>query len=163
MSIFEHPQYRHDQWNYYVSDARVDLLTPNAIEIGENFLAAAGSVILSHDSSLIYHLGKVAVKKTIIGNNVFLGLNAIILGGVTIGDGAIIGAGSVVTKDVEPFTVVAGNPAKFICTAEEFKNRVKKTATLVDPIDGFATMPKIEDFRRRWELLYNENPPSTDK
>lgn len=49
-----------------------------------------------------------------IGNDVWIGSDVIILSGVTIGDGAIIGAGSVVTGDVEPFTVVAGNPAKFI-------------------------------------------------
>lgn len=49
-----------------------------------------------------------------IGNDVLIGAQAIILKGVTIGDGAIIGAGSVVTKDVPPFTVVAGNPAKTI-------------------------------------------------
>nr|WP_287736676.1 hypothetical protein [Microcystis sp. M113S1] len=43
-----------------------------------------------------------------------MGFNLAILKGVTMGKGAIIGAGSVVTKDVEPFTVVAGNPAKII-------------------------------------------------
>ena len=48
----------------------------------------------------------------VIGNNVWIGLHVIILPGVKIGDGAIIGAGSVVTKSVEPFTIVAGNPAK---------------------------------------------------
>ena len=47
----------------------------------------------------------------IIGNDVQIGHGAIILSGVRIGDGAVIGAGSVVTKDVEPYTIVAGNPA----------------------------------------------------
>jgi virginiamycin A acetyltransferase len=51
---------------------------------------------------------------TIIGNDVWLGYNALILPGVKIGDGAIIGANSVVTKDVEPYTIVGGNPAKLI-------------------------------------------------
>lgn len=50
----------------------------------------------------------------IIGNDVWIGCNAIILSGVKIMDGAVIGAGSVVTKDVEPYTIVAGNPAKVI-------------------------------------------------
>lgn len=49
-----------------------------------------------------------------IGADVWVGYGAIILSGVTIGDGAIVGAGAVVTKDVEPYTIVAGNPAKVI-------------------------------------------------
>ena len=53
--------------------------------------------------------------KLVIGNDVWIGHNAIILPSVSnIGDGAVIGAGSVVTKDVPPFAVVAGNPAKII-------------------------------------------------
>ncbi|MBQ8538908.1 MAG: CatB-related O-acetyltransferase [Ruminococcus sp.] len=51
---------------------------------------------------------------TVIGNDVWICQNATILPGVHIGDGAIIGANSVVTKDVEPYTIVAGNPAKVI-------------------------------------------------
>lgn len=49
---------------------------------------------------------------TIIGNDVWIGYEAVILAGVKIGDGAIIGARAVVTKDVEPYTIVAGTPAK---------------------------------------------------
>ena len=57
----------------------------------------------------------IAIKgPVIIGNNVWIGDNVIILSGVNIGDGAVLGAGSVVTKDVEPFSIVAGNPAKII-------------------------------------------------
>lgn len=51
---------------------------------------------------------------TIIGNDVWIGMEAIIMPGVTIGDGAIIGARSVVVNDVEPYTIVGGNPAKEI-------------------------------------------------
>jgi maltose O-acetyltransferase len=54
-----------------------------------------------------------------IGNDVWVGGNAIILSGVTIGDGAVVGAGSVVTKNVESMTVVAGNPAKLIRKIEK--------------------------------------------
>ena len=51
---------------------------------------------------------------TVIGNDVWIGQNALILPGVHVGDGAIIGANSVVSKDVSPYTVVAGNPARVI-------------------------------------------------
>lgn len=50
----------------------------------------------------------------IIGNDVWIGREAVILSGVKIGDGAVIGACSLVTKDVEPYSIVGGNPAKFI-------------------------------------------------
>lgn len=54
------------------------------------------------------------VKKTIIGHDVWIGNNCLIKQGVKIGSGAVIGMGSVVTKDVRPYTIVAGNPAKII-------------------------------------------------
>ena len=50
-------------------------------------------------------------QKTIIGNDVWVGQNVIILGGISIGNGAILAAGAIVTKDVAPFSVVVGNPA----------------------------------------------------
>lgn len=53
-------------------------------------------------------------KTTTVGNDVWIGNRAMIMQGVTIGDGAVIGAGSIVTKDVEPYTIVAGNPARVI-------------------------------------------------
>lgn len=53
-------------------------------------------------------------KKTIIGNDVWIGERALIKQGVTIGHGAVIGMGSVVTKDVEPYTIVAGCPARVV-------------------------------------------------
>ncbi|WP_303029278.1 CatB-related O-acetyltransferase [uncultured Duncaniella sp.] len=52
---------------------------------------------------------------TVIGNDVWIGQNSTILPGIHIGDGAIIGLNSVVSKDVEPYTIVAGNPARVIC------------------------------------------------
>lgn len=55
--------------------------------------------------------GKGLFEKVVINDDVWIGHGSIILSGVTIGQGSIIGAGSVVTKDVEPFSIYAGNPA----------------------------------------------------
>ena len=55
-----------------------------------------------------------AVRRTIIGNDVWIGRSAIVLSGVSIGNVAVVGAGAVVTKEVPPFAIVAGNPAKII-------------------------------------------------
>ena len=52
--------------------------------------------------------------KVLIGNDVWIGHNAIVMPGVSVGNGAVIGAGAVVTKDVEPYSIVAGVPAKMI-------------------------------------------------
>ena len=54
------------------------------------------------------------IPRTVIGNDVWVGKRAIIKAGVNIGDGAVVGAGSVVTKDVPPYAIVAGVPAKII-------------------------------------------------
>ena len=62
---------------------------------------------------------------TVIGNDVWLGMEAIIMPGVAIGDGAIIGARSVVVKDVEPYSIVGGNPAKTI--KKRFSDKTIKT------------------------------------
>ena len=93
----------------------VTILAQGGVSIGEYTMISPGVTIVSvsHDYS---KLGKEAwdgqIKKpVIIGRNVWIAAGAIILPGVTIGDGAVVAAGSVVTKDVPPYTVVAGLPA----------------------------------------------------
>ncbi|AMT96345.1 MULTISPECIES: CatB-related O-acetyltransferase [Psychrobacter] len=75
------------------------------------------SVFLSHKDSSVKKLGKLQYLPSIytsIGHDVWIGNSVIIKSGVKIGTGSVIGAGSVVTKDVEPYAVVAGNPARII-------------------------------------------------
>jgi acetyltransferase-like isoleucine patch superfamily enzyme len=65
---------------------------------------------------------------TVIGNDVYVGVGAIVLSGVTIGDGAVVGAGAVVTKPVPPYAIVAGNPARIIRYRFEPEARVRLLA-----------------------------------
>jgi acetyltransferase-like isoleucine patch superfamily enzyme len=64
--------------------------------------------------TIIWNSGRGDSQKTYKGNDVWIGHGAIIVAGVHIGDVAIVAAGSVVVKDVEPCTIVGGNPARFI-------------------------------------------------
>ncbi|MGE4409798.1 MAG: DapH/DapD/GlmU-related protein [Sphingobium sp.] len=90
--------------------ARLDRTHPAGIHIGENTAITLGATILSHDGSRKMH------RTTKIGNDCFVGCNAIVLPGITIGDQVIVAAGAVVTKDVPSHSVVAGNPAKIVRT-----------------------------------------------
>ena len=67
--------------------------------------------------------------KIVIEDWSYIGANSSIMPGVTIGEGALVAAGSIVTKSVAPYTVVGGNPAKFICTTDEYIERNTKYNT----------------------------------
>lgn len=88
--------------------------------IGDNVLMAPECIIytVNHNfmdiSRLILKQGVSEEKPVTIGNDVWIGRRVIILPGVTIGNGSVVAAGSIVTRDVEEYTVVGGNPARVI-------------------------------------------------
>ncbi len=98
---------------YVYKNVHIDLTKGSDITIGNN-CCLTGCSILAHDASYNRTGGKTEFKPVVIGNNVFIGWQAIVLMGVTIGDNVIIGASSVVTKDIPSNCVVAGIPAKII-------------------------------------------------
>lgn len=116
---------------------------------------ASGSISIDYDASVV------EIKPISIGNDVWIGTNSLILDGITIGNGAVVAAGSVVTKDVKPYTVVGGVPAKIIkmrfkdediILLENFKwwnqdfNWIKKHSKYFLDNDSFFTMIlKMED------------------
>ncbi len=67
-----------------------------------------------------------AFGKIVVGDYVYIGSNALIMPGVTIGNNVLVAAGSVVTKSVPSGMVVAGNPARIVCSVEEYYERNKK-------------------------------------
>ncbi len=95
------------------------------ITIGDDVTMAPRVHILAHDASTKTFLGYTKIGRVTIGNNVFIGAESVVLPGVTIGDNVIIGANSTVTKDVPNNTVVAGTPAKVICSLEEYLSKEK--------------------------------------
>lgn len=104
-------------------------------------------------------LDSVSKGNTVIGNDVWIGNNVTIMPGITVGDGAILGANSVITKDVEPYTIVGGNPAKeirkrfdaetiqFLCTLEWWHWDVAKITQHLD----LLTRGNASELRRIYE------------
>jgi acetyltransferase-like isoleucine patch superfamily enzyme len=91
------------------------------IKFGNSVLVASNVAFVGKDDHQICIVGKTIWEsgrgdryKTVIGNDVWIGHGAIIVAGVHIGNGAVIATGSVVVKDVESYSIVGGNPAKFI-------------------------------------------------
>lgn len=100
----------------------MDIMFPEKISIGKNSIIGYNTTILAHEYLIEeYRLGEVQ-----IGSRVMIGANTTILPGVTIGDGAIVSAGSLITKDVPAGAFVGGNPAKIIYTKEELESKVGK-------------------------------------
>lgn len=114
--------------NTYFGGSRI--VVAERVDIGDDVLISWGCTIVDHNSHPLawaeraddvrkYYSGakdwsNVGIAPVKIGNKAWIGFNAIILKGVTIGEGAIVASGSVVTKDVAPFTIVGGNPARLI-------------------------------------------------
>jgi carbonic anhydrase/acetyltransferase-like protein (isoleucine patch superfamily) len=96
----------------------VALVCFEAISIGRDVAIGPDVLIRDSDSHLITGSDRKATEPIHIGDRVWIGARAVILKGVTIGDGAIVAAGAVVTKDVAPGTLVAGVPAKYIRDAK---------------------------------------------
>lgn len=102
---------------------------PYLIEIGDNVQVTHNVSIHTHGGS---HVARKMIPdfdmfgKVIIKDGAYIGAYAQIMPGVTIGEGSLIAAGSIVTKSVPAGVVVAGNPARFICTVEEYIERNKK-------------------------------------
>lgn len=121
----------------------VDILN-STIDIGHGFLISignnvtiTGATILAHDASTKKPLGFSKVGKVEIGNDVFIGINAIVLMNTKICDKVIIGAGAVVTGEIPSNSVVVGNPFKIISSYDDYieKNQQKmKTAHIFNTI-----------------------------
>lgn len=114
------------------------------IEIGDNVTMAPRVHILCHDASTKLHLGYTKIGRVNIGNNVFIGAGSVVLPGVTIGSNVIIGANSTVAHNVPDDTVVAGNPARVICSLDAYLEKERSRMSSA-PCYG-------EDFTLRAEL-----------
>lgn len=116
-------------------DCRIFSLHPGAfgsepylVSVGNNVIITQGVRFITHDGSTFLFRNEYPdldiMGPISIGNNVFIGMNTIIMPGVTIGDDCVIGAMSLVSKNIPSGSVVAGNPAKIITTIDKFKKKL---------------------------------------
>jgi len=96
------------------------------IQIGDNVTMAPRVHILAHDASLVHYLGYARIGNVIIGDNVFIGADTVILPNVKIGNNCIIGANSTVSRDIPDNSVAVGSPAKVIIDTDSYiiKNKI---------------------------------------
>ena len=94
------------------------------VSIGERSVVSQYGYLCNGTHDLSVDNLPLMIGKIEIGDNVFMGARSMILPGLKIGDGAVIGAGAVVTKDVAPGDIVGGNPAKFI-KKREYKSSIQ--------------------------------------
>ena len=105
---------------------------PYMISFGNNVHVASGVTFINHDVAvfMLRHMEpdtefNARTGEIVVGNNVFIGANTILLYGIHIGNNVVIGAGSIVTKDIPDGTVAAGIPCKPIGSFEDWKRRMK--------------------------------------
>ena len=128
----------------------IDCSRPCLIEIGNNVRLNYGLTLMTHDfTTMVFknYYGELLPSsgKIKIGNNVYFGRNCTVLKGVTIGNNCIIGFGSLVMKDIPDNCVVAGSPAKVICTLEQYFEKRKEKCIE----EAFALAREIKSVYKR--------------
>lgn len=115
---------------------------PWIITLGNNVHLTNGVKFITHDGGtlLFRHLipDLEITKPVVVGNDVYIGNNVIILPGVTIGNKVVIGAGAVVTKDIPDNSVAVGVPARVIKTADEYFEKLQRESLHLGELKGQA-------------------------
>ena len=137
----------------------IDGVFPWLIEIGKNVIISTNCYILAHDASLATLCGFSKIGRVKIGDNVYLGNSVTVLPGVTIGNNVIVGAKSLITKDLKSNSVYAGSPAKYICSLDDFiekHNLLRKESVFFE--DNFMYWQKAskEEKEKMKEKLNNK-------
>lgn len=110
---------------------------PYLITVGNHCQLTSCRIFTHGGGQVVRHLDPLfdAFGKVVIGDYVYIGSNALIMPGVSIGDHVLVAAGSVVTKSVPSGVVVAGNPARVLCTIDEYYERNAKYNTKTKGMD----------------------------
>ena len=113
---------------------------PWMITLGDNCYVASGVRFITHDGGTVLFRDRVPdleiTKPIVCGDNVYIGVNCLILPGVTIGNNVVIGAGSIVTKDIPDNSVAAGVPARVIKTTDEYFEKLQRESLKLGHLKG---------------------------
>lgn len=131
----------------------IDMGEPYLIKIGSN-VTITGVKILTHDASLKKTVGYSKTGRVHIGNDVFIGWGSIILPNTTIGNRVVIGAGTVVAKDIPDNSVVVGNPCRIISTYDDYLEKTKQMMQMYPVID-LPPVDLMHDDESRERLVEN--------
>lgn len=140
-----------------------DILSePFLVEIGNNVIITGGVKLLTHDGSIMIFRDEIGERETYgkikVGNNVFVGMNSIILPNVTIGNNVIIGAGAVVHRNIPSNSVVSGNPAKVITKASIIKRFVMSNKNLLVRTSTLERGEAVKMLFKHFELNIDKFP-----
>ena len=120
---------------------------PYLVTIGKQALVSSDVLFITHDGGTwVVRDREPNVSKfgrIVIGERAFVGARAILLPGITVGSRSVIGAGSVVTRDVPAGTVVAGVPARVVCSTDEYIARINERSVSVP---HFSSREELRDF-----------------
>ena len=119
------------------------------ISIGDNCTICPNVRLIAHDASTKKYLGCTKIGRITILPNCFIGDSVIVLPGVTIGPNTIVGAGTLVNKDIPPDTVAAGNPAKVISTVDEYIEKIRIINGSKKVFDEEYYIDKLDERKRR--------------
>lgn len=147
--------------NVFFDHIEIEEIYPEFLKIEDNVTIAYGTRILVHDSSMNNLFSDpVRFGKVIIKEGAYIGAKCIIMPGVTIGKGAVVGAGSLVTKDVADNTIVMGSPAKeYMSTRlyrKNFLKNMKSDKYYYWDIDPFMERLKNKNWEEEERLSYRK-------
>ena len=111
--------------NVHILNSKIDYHHRALIAIGSN-VTITNATLLAHDASTKKELGFTKAGCITIGDNVFIGLGAIVLPNTKIGNKVVIGAGAVVAHDIPDNSVVIGNPSRVVCTYDEYMDKQRE-------------------------------------
>ncbi len=119
------------------------------ISIGDNCTICPGVRLIAHDASTKKTLGYTKLGRIDINENCFIGDSTLVLPNVTIGPGSIVGAGSVVVKDVPPDVIAAGNPTRILGPVSEYLKKIESISSRKTIFNEEYLIGNLNDEKRK--------------